>query len=187
MKLARLLTGKPGVGKTTLIKQALEETGIEAGGFYTEEIRQAGVRQGFRIVTVDGRTAVLARAGLRSRHAVSRYGVDTETLDGVGVPAVNDAIASGKVVVIDEIGKMELFSPAFRDAVTRALDGGKPMLGTIMLAPHPWADTVKRRPDVETVVVTRENRQQVLAGLKSWLNSIMKEERNEQDTGTDQT
>ncbi|MDO8490594.1 MAG: nucleoside-triphosphatase, partial [Dehalococcoidia bacterium] len=90
------------------------------------------------------------------------------------------------LVVIDEIGKMELFSSAFRDAVSQALAGSKPVLGALMLAPHPWADAIKRHAEVHVVVLTKQNRQEVRTALKSWLNSIAKEEEHEQDPGTDQ-
>ena len=169
MKKAYLLTGGPGVGKTTLIKQALASASVRAGGFFTEEIRTGGVRQGFRIVTLDGRSAILSHIDVKSKYRVSKYGVDIEGLDRVGVAALWDAVRECDVVVIDEIGKMELFSPDFREAVLEAVNSGKRVLGTIMLASHPWADEVKRRPDVATISVTKMNRGQVLEQVLEWL------------------
>ena len=171
MKQAYLLTGGPGVGKTTLIKQAIDKAQVNAGGFFTEEIRAGGVRQGFRIVTMDGRSAILAHIDFKSPFRVSKYGVDIESLDTVGVAALKDAIRECDVVVIDEIGKMELFSPAFKDAVLEALDSKKRVLGTIMFTSHPWADGIKRHPDVALITVTRANRQQVLEQVLRWLRS----------------
>ena len=171
MKKACLLTGRPGVGKTTIIKQALDRTSVRAGGFFTEEIRTGGVRQGFRIVTLDGRSAILSHVDVKSPYRVGKYGVDIEGLDRVGVVALRDAIKECELVVIDEIGKMELFSPYFRAAVLEAIDSGERVLGTIMLASHPWAGEIKRRPDVATISVTRMNRQQVLEQVVSWLKS----------------
>ncbi len=171
MKQAYLLTGGPGVGKTTLIKQAIDKAQVNAGGFFTEEIRAGGVRQGFRIVTMDGRSAILAHIDFKSPFRVSKYGVDIESLDTVGVAALKDAIRECDVVVIDEIGKMELFSPAFKDAVLEALDSKKRVLGTIMFTSHPWADDIKRHPDFALITVTRANRQQVLARIVSWLEA----------------
>jgi nucleoside-triphosphatase len=72
-------------------------------------------------------------------------------------------------VVIDEIGKMELFSSAFREAVLEAIDSGKKVLGTIMLPSHPWADKIKQRPEVKVLQVSRANRQQVLGEVMGWL------------------
>jgi len=162
MKTAYLLSGEPGSGKTTIIKKVLNKANKSAGGFYTEEVRNQGVRQGFQIVTLDGKNAVLAHVSVRSQHRVSKYGVDTDSMDRVAVPALKQAIQSKDVVVIDEIGKMELFSPSFKDAVIEALDSKKKVLGTIMLASHPWADKIKERPEVEVIKVTRFNREEVI-------------------------
>jgi len=125
MKRVYLLTGKPGTGKTSLIKEAI--TGMEgkAGGFYTEEIRTRGIREGFRLVTLDGRRAILAHIDIHSSHRVGKYGVDTESLDRVGVSALRQAVQDCDLVIIDEIGKMELFSADFKDAVSQIIDSGR--------------------------------------------------------------
>jgi nucleoside-triphosphatase len=164
-----LLTGKPGTGKTTVIKQAIAGSEIKAGGFYTEEIRSGGTRQGFRIVTLYGQDAILAHVDNPSRYRVSKYGVDIGNLDNIGVSAIERAIAESDLIVIDEIGKMELFSPRFREAVLKAIDSGKKVLGTIMLNPHPFADDVRRRPNVKVVELTRDNHDQVLKEILDWL------------------
>jgi nucleoside-triphosphatase len=169
MKRALLLTGKPGTGKTALIKEALARTKVKGGGFYTEEIRAGGIRQGFRIVNLDGQEAVLAHVGISSPHHVSKYRVDTDSLDRVGVFALRQALKESDLIVIDEIGKMELLSPRFQEAVTQALNSGKKVLGTIMLNPHPFADEIKRRPEVETLLVTRDNRAELMKKVLNWL------------------
>jgi len=169
MKRVLLLTGKPGSGKTALIKEALAQTKVKASGFYTEELRVAGAREGFKIVTLAGQESILAHVNLSTPHQVSRYRVDTEALDRVAVPAILQAIEEDGLIVIDEIGKMELLSHQFRQAVVRAINSGRKILGTIMANPHPFADEIKRRPEVETVFVTRENRADVLKKILNWL------------------
>jgi nucleoside-triphosphatase len=169
VKQAYLLSGAPGAGKTTLIRQAIATIKERVGGFYTDEIRSQGVRQGFEIITLDGSSAILAHVDIRSPCRVSKYGVDTDNLDKVGVAALRRAIKECDIVVIDEIGKMELFSPAFREAVLEALESGKKLLGTIMLPSHPWADQIKRDPRVKVLLVSRTNHQQVLEQLLGWL------------------
>ena len=171
MKQAYLLTGPPGVGKTTLIKEAITAIEQRAGGFYTREMRSQGVRQGFEIVTLDGASAILASIDFHGPCRVSKYGVMADNLDNVGVAALRRATKECAIVVVDEIGKMELFSPAFREAVLEALDSGKKLLGTIMLAPHPGADRIKQDPRVEVVMVSRANHQQVAQELLAWLKS----------------
>jgi nucleoside-triphosphatase len=166
-----LLTGRPGSGKTTVIKQAISGQEIKSGGFYTEEIRTAGVRQGFRIITLDGHDAVLSHVDNTGRYRVSRYGVDVANLDDTAVAAIERAIADSDVIVIDEIGKMELFSARFKEAVLKAIDSDKKVLGTIMLNPHSFADKIKRRPDVKVIELTRANNEQVLKEITDWLKT----------------
>jgi len=172
MKQVYLLTGRPGTGKTSIIKQAVAGMESKAGGFYTEEIRSRGVREGFRLVTLDGRRAILAHIDIHSQYRVSKYGVDIDSLDRVGVSALQQAAEECDLVVIDEIGKMELFSANFREAVLHIIDSGKKVLGTIMLSPNPWADAIKRQPQVNLVSVTRANYQQMLEELRRWLKGI---------------
>jgi len=169
MKRALLLTGKPGTGKTALIKEAIARTKVRGGGFYTEEIRAGGIRQGFRIVTLDGQEAVLAHVNISSPYQVGKYKVDIDSLNRVGVSALRQALKESDLILIDEIGKMELLSPQFREAVTQAIGSGKKVLGTIMLNPHPFAEEIKRRLEVRTPLVTRNNRDEVMGEILNWL------------------
>ena len=171
MKQVYLLTGKPGTGKTSLIKQAVAGIRGKAGGFYTEEIRSGGARLGFKLVTLDGETAILSHVNIHSPYRLSKYGVDIDNLDRVGVSALYKAAEECDLVIIDEIGKMELFSANFREVVLQIIDSGKRVLGTIMLSANPWADAIKRRPQVNLVVVTRANYHQVLEELLCWLKT----------------
>ncbi|KAH8097972.1 nucleotide phosphatase [Aureococcus anophagefferens] len=72
-----MLTGRPGVGKTTIVRAALDAwtaNGRAAAGFHTrEELRDDGRRAGFEIVAADGRTASLSRGARRgaARRATS--------------------------------------------------------------------------------------------------------------------
>jgi len=171
MKQVYLLTGRPGTGKTRLIKEAIAGISGKAGGFYTEEIRSGGVRQGFKLVTLDGQSAVLAHVKMHSPHRVSKYGVDIDSLDRVGVAALRQAARQCDLVVVDEIGKMELFSASFKKAILEIICSEKRVLGTIMLNSHPWANAIKRRPQVDLVPVTGANYHQALAELRHWLKA----------------
>ncbi len=150
MGRALLLTGRPGIGKTTAIKAAAELLGERAGGFYTEEIREQGKRQGFRLVTLDGQEAVMAHVNLRGqgRPRVSRYGVDVAAIERVGVAALWRAMEAGQIVVVDEIGKMELFCESFQDTVLQAVNGPHIVVATVMAKPNTWVDGLKALPHV---------------------------------------
>jgi len=169
MHSAYLLTGKPGTGKTSLIRQAVNDLKDKADGFYTEEIRIGGIRQGFRLVTLSGESAILAHVDIKSPFKVSKYGVDISALEDVGIPALQRAWEKGKVVVIDEIGKMEIFSDKFRQIVQEILESQQKVLGTIMLKPDPWADIIKQKPQVKLLFVTRNNHDQILGEIRQWL------------------
>jgi len=171
MREVYLLTGRPGTGKTSLIKETVALMKGQAGGFYTEEIRSRGTRQGFRLVTLGGEELVLAHIDIRSRYRVSKYGVDVDGFERVGVPALDKAARQCDLVVIDEIGKMELFSADFRELISRMIESGKRVLGTIMLAPNQWADAIKLKPQVNLITITRENYHQVREELLHWLRA----------------
>lgn len=166
-----LLSGKPGTGKTSLIKEAIDRVKIEAGGFYTQEIRSAGVRQGFKIITLDGKEAILAHINISSPYQVSKYNVDINSLNEVGISAIQQALKQNDLIVIDEIGKMELLSLQFQEVVLQAIQSGKKVLGTVMFTSHPFADEVKRRPEVTTLVVSGTNRNDVLNEILAWLET----------------
>ena len=174
MKRVLLLTGKPGTGKTALIKEAIAKTRIRTGGFYTEQIRVGGVRQGFRIITLDGQDGILAHVNIRSPHQVSKYKVDIDALNRIAVSAIHQALKECDLIILDEIGKMELLSAQFREAAWQAIDGDKKVLGTIMLGPHPFADEVKSHAQVELLLVSRDNRNQALGEILRWLEMTTK-------------
>ncbi|MBC7232431.1 MAG: NTPase [Chloroflexi bacterium] len=157
-----LLSGQPGVGKTTLIQKIIATMPGRWGGFYTQEIRGKAARLGFEIVTLDGHRALLAHIDKPGSPRVGKYGVYVENVDSVAVPALYRAVAESDYVVIDEIGKMELLSEAFRAAVLYAVQSPKTVLGSIIWQKHPWADALKNMPGVSVLAVTLANRQRLL-------------------------
>jgi len=160
-----LLTGRPGCGKTTLIKRVVDELALPAGGFYTEEIRQRGERVGFKIITLSGEEAVFADVDFRTPQRLGKYGLDLAALETVGVEALRTAVRGRQLVVIDEIGPMEIRSPVFCDVVNDALDSGEPILGTITARSFPFTNTIKKRPDVSVLEVRPDNREGLLSEL----------------------
>jgi nucleoside-triphosphatase len=171
MSPAFLLTGLPGSGKTTAIRKILSDLPYEAGGFYTQEIRERGRRVGFKIITLDGRQGVLAHVGISGSPRIGKYGVDISLMDSLGVDCLQEALEARKVVVIDEIGPMELLSARFREIVLQILDRDVLLLGSIVRRSMAFSDMIKARADVTLIEVNRGNRQQVADRVLAMIRS----------------
>ncbi len=155
-----LFTGKPGCGKTTLIEKVIKRLKRPATGFFTREIRERGMRTGFSIETLDGKRGLLAHVDIKGQFRIGRYGVNIEDIDHIAVPSMEYG-NPGDIVVIDEIGKMECFSPLFRDALLNVLDSGRPLIGSIALKGNWFIESVKARKDVTLIIVTETNREEL--------------------------
>ncbi len=154
-----LLTGLPKSGKTTLIKKIVVELKSPIAGFFTSHILQEGRRVGFNLITFSGKSGILAHHNFPSAYRVGEYKVNLKDLEEIGVKEIEEAISTDKIIIIDEIGKMEMFSKKFVAAVGRALDSENKVLGTIIYNPHHQADKLKERKDVELITVTQDNRE----------------------------
>ncbi len=166
-----LLTGRPGVGKTTVIRRVVGLLGRDrVGGFWSSELRESGRRVGFTIETVDGRTGVLAHCSLSSGPRVGRYRVNVHDIDAIAVPALVAARASGRVIVVDEIAAMELFSQAFVEELMRCLDTRR-VLGTLQMKTRPLLNSIRGRDDVLLITVTEANRDALPARLVSMVGA----------------
>lgn len=116
------VTGKPQTGKTTLLQELVEELNLDAGGIICPEIRNKGKRQGFKIVNLaTEEEGILAHVDQEQGPRVSKYRVNMEDLNRITQEAIEQALEEKEVVVIDEIGKMELYSSTFREEIDRAL------------------------------------------------------------------
>lgn len=167
-----LITGNPGVGKTTLIKNIISKLNISAGGFYTSEIRNSeGKRWGFKIISLDGKEDIMASVQIISRYRISKYGVNITVIDRIGVSAIADAIKNKDIVIIDEIGRMELFSKEFANITIDALDSPKIVLGTVTAKNTNFTKKIKERTDTKIVKLNRVNFAEIETYIERQLRS----------------
>jgi nucleoside-triphosphatase len=160
------ITGKPGCGKTTLIKEILKELKLKAGGFFTQEIREKGVRKGFEIISLNGKKGILAHQNIKSPYKVSKYRVNIRDLEEIGVKSILEGLKENKLIVIDEIGKMELYSEKFKRAVENALNSKNKVLGTIKMTRDSFTDKIRKREDTKIFYLKRENKKRIKNEIK---------------------
>ncbi|XP_013199719.1 cancer-related nucleoside-triphosphatase homolog [Amyelois transitella] len=180
-----ILTGDPGVGKTTLTKKIsslLREKGVPTSGFYTEEVRRNRVREGFDVVTLDGERGPLAREesllSNPAKYKVGKYGVTVQEFEKIALPSLQKMEAN-HLMVIDEIGKMEFFSQPFKSKVKEIFSDTS---NNIVLATIParksdnLIEAIRNHRHAKVFMVTRENRNTIdkiiLEEMKKTLNFV---------------
>jgi nucleoside-triphosphatase len=157
-----LVEARPGAGKTTAFRSLAElmrESGKPTKGFTTEELRERGRRVGFVVESLGGARETLAHVDLSGPPRVGRYGVDLEAFERVALPALE--ASPGDVVIMDELGKMELASAGFRAAIEGLLEEPVALAMTAQAARHQFTERLRRRPDVELIRLTARNRDQL--------------------------
>ena len=152
-----LITGLPGCGKTTAIRQVVAElAGDKVAGFYTQEIRQKGIRKGFQWNSLDGASGILAHTDIKGPWKVSKYGVDVIGFEKSILPLLDLKQADVELFVIDEIGKMECLSENFVEAVRKLFASNKAILATVAQKGANLISEVRTYPKVRVFTLKRE-------------------------------
>jgi nucleoside-triphosphatase len=151
------------VGKTTVllrVVESLKTKGYSVGGMISREVRSGGARVGFEVLDLSSdRRGWLAHVNQPSGPQVGKYRVNLDDLNGIGVKAIVQAVDECDVIVIDEVGPMELFSEKFKEAVRRAVESEKVVVGVVHWKVRDrLIEEVKAREDTEIISVTYENR-----------------------------
>jgi nucleoside-triphosphatase len=130
-----LISGPPASGKSTLVVKLIEflkEKDIKVGGIISPEVREGGIRIGFKVVDLlNLKEKVFASIYYNTNYRVGKYFVDVEIFEDVAIPALEVAEKECRVIVVDEIGKMELFSKRFEDKVKDILKSNKIVIAVV--------------------------------------------------------
>jgi nucleoside-triphosphatase len=167
-----LIIGLPGVGKTTLIKklsEALKE--FHPAGFYTEEIREGGERKGFELISLQGKRGLLSHQEIRSPYHVGQYKVDINGFEDF-LDSISFFNPLTRLIIIDEIGKMECLSDQFKRLLKEILDSGKWVIATIALKGSGLITEVKERKDVKLFEIIKGNRESLFSEILKEVGGI---------------
>ena len=157
-----LITGLPGIGKTTLVRElSAKLKPLHPVGFYTEEIREAGQRKGFELVSLNGKRGLLSHKNIESPYRVGSYHVDIEGF-GNFLNSIPLFTLSTRLIIIDEIGKMECLSDQFKNLMKKIFDSEKFVIATIALKGDGLIREIKERQDIKLFEMTRHNRDSLL-------------------------
>ena len=174
-----LLTGKPGTGKTTLIEKIIthlrqEYPHLLISGFLTKEVQSGGRRIGFDIYTLEGKKGVLARTEFndnKKRKRVGKYQVDLEDLEAIGITSLKK---KADIIILDEIGKMELFSDIFKETINILFQENTMVLATISYYDTPDTKRIKQIPNIKILEVTRQNRDHLIIEIKKYIKNQLR-------------
>jgi len=130
---------------------------LHPAGFYTQEIREEGVRKGFELISLDGKRGLLSHKDIKSTYRVGQYKVDIESFENF-LDSVPFFDSLNRLIIIDEIGKMECFSDSFKNLLKKILNSGKLVIATIALKGSGLIAEIKERQDIKLFELTSHNR-----------------------------
>ncbi len=186
MRRIFLVTGRPGIGKTTLVRKVAEALYDKyiIKGFITQEVREQGVRVGFKIMTIErvlgknGKEDWLAHVSLfKGNPKIGKYNVNIEAIDEIGVKTLEESLRDNvDLVVIDEIGPMELLSRKFLPTVERVLNSDRIVLATIHIKcrQDPKLQKIVTRKDSILIELTLQNRNQMYQIVKHEIEQTLR-------------
>jgi nucleoside-triphosphatase len=139
----------------------LKNRDYDVGGIICREVREGGLRVGFEIMDLStGQRGWLAHVNQSTGPKIGKYRVNLTDLDVIGAGSILDSLQNADMLAVDEIGPMQLLSPAFSNALLKAVESSKPMLGTIHYRLSNYlVDRIKMMEDTEILKVTYENRE----------------------------
>lgn len=127
------ITGRPRSGKSTLVQEIIKKLAKKKiSGLITPELRnKKGERRGFLLRDLkSGKEEILASVKIKSKYRVGKYKVNVPGIDKM-VKVFLESFEEAELIIIDELGVMELKSRKFREVMEEILESNKPCLITL--------------------------------------------------------
>jgi nucleoside-triphosphatase THEP1 len=177
MKKNILITGKRGAGKSTLVREVVSELGLKPGGYLTRAMPERGATTWCEIIALTAgvvpERGIMAGKEMEGACRICGMAVDPVALESVGAVALEKAVGACRLIVMDEIGHMEIASPRFQDAIIAALNSRTPVLGVIKLESGPFVDRIKARSDIALLEIYDVNYDAVKLHVKATVLSMI--------------
>jgi nucleoside-triphosphatase len=169
-----LVTGRPGCGKSTLVQKLRGEFRDRIiSGILTPEIRKHNRRYGFKIIDfASGKEEIMASVDIKSKIRVSKYYVDVRAVNRIMSQFIK-GYENSDIFIVDEIGKMELYSEKFKKAIQKILDSKKPVIATIALSRDPFIDSIKKRNDSKVFHLEKGNWKSVFDNIRTSIRQLL--------------
>jgi nucleoside-triphosphatase THEP1 len=162
-----LITGESGIGKSTVLNEAVEYLEPRSfAGFLSP--RHAVRDSGWMIESFNGDEGLLVHESILSRDRLGSLGVDMALFERC-VASEAASLDSVETVVIDEIGIIGGWSTALMKFVLDALDSRVPTIAIIRQKSGEFSDQIKLRPDILIWDVDTNNRDSIPKEIASWV------------------
>ena len=163
-----IITGAPGIGKTTLIKHLIRDlTPVIIRGFYKEAILENDVVKGYRMITARFDEQIIAHIYFEGPEKFENFGINIDGLNKLVERELN--ISNGaELFIVDEIGRMECLSHSFCHSIQKILDSNIPMIASVGQILTSELKAIKSRKDISVIQVTQKNRETL------WKNILLK-------------
>lgn len=178
MKTNLFLTGKPRVGKTTILKKVIKKLELVPGGFMVD--RDGKERNWLSFYMLDARDFLFFKNKEVKKRVFAwreipgeKWNISLEVFNEFGSNLLKKGYDTD-IIIMDELGRFELKADKFKKSVVKALDSPYPVMGILKDEKNPFLDSIRERNDVILYRVTEYNREEVYLSVLHYLNKMLK-------------
>ena len=143
------LTGKIGVGKSTVVDRLLVIMNMSFGGFRTLPVIKEQQLKGFKIRDIE--TGEEESIAFFDNDFLIHPVIDG--FENLGVKSLKGALENKELIVMDELGFLESEAESFKATVLEVLKSDRSVLGVMKIDRNPFLDEVAKYVEIVEVEV----------------------------------